>query len=46
LTAYSLEVTDIAGNRLQIVKQPLKSPVIEMPDLEQPVEKKIWIEDF
>ena len=44
LTAYSLEVTDIAGNRLQIVKQPLKSP--EMLDLEQPVEKKIWIEDF
>lgn len=46
LTAYSLEVTDVAGNRLQIVRQPLKSPVIETPDLEQPVGKKIWIEDF
>jgi hypothetical protein len=46
LTAYSLEVTDIAGNRLQIVRQPIESLVTEMPDLEQPVEKKIWIEDF
>ncbi len=46
MTVYSLEVTDIAGNRLQIAKQPLKSPVIETPDLEKPVEKKIWIEDF
>ncbi len=46
LTAYSLEVTDIAGNRLQIVRQPIESLVTEMPDLEQPVGKKIWIEDF
>jgi hypothetical protein len=46
LPSYSLEVTDIAGNRLQIVKQPLKSPVIETPDLKEPVKKKIWIKDF
>lgn len=42
--AYSLEVRDIAGNRLRIEKQPLK---LLKPEVTEPEKKKDeWIEDF
>jgi len=41
---YSLEVRDIAGNRLQIERQPLKYPE---PKITEPEKKKDeWVEDF
>ena len=41
---YSLEVRDIAGNRLQIERQPLKYPE---PKITEPDKKKDeWVEDF
>jgi len=41
-----LEISDVAGNRLQALKRPLKRP--EPAEDEKPVEKKKekWIEDF
>ncbi|MBW1740405.1 MAG: hypothetical protein JRJ42_04620 [Deltaproteobacteria bacterium] len=43
--AYSLAVTDIAGNRLEREKEPLEPSKPEGPE-QKPPEKKIWIEDF
>lgn len=44
MLAYSLEVRDIAGNRLRIEKQPLK---LLKPEVTEPEKKKDeWIEDF
>jgi hypothetical protein len=47
LLTYSLEVRDIAGNRLQIEKEPLKPLAPETPEI-GPSEKKekIWVDDF
>jgi len=41
---YSLEVRDIAGNRLQIEKQPLKYPESKVTEPEK--KKDEWVEDF
>jgi hypothetical protein len=44
---YSLEVGDIAGNRLRMEQQPLKRSEPESVERDVPEEKaKIWIEDF
>ncbi len=43
---YSLEVSDIAGNRLQVEKQALKRYEPERTEAEPVKEKKKWIEDF
>lgn len=45
--AYSLEVNDIAGNKLQREKEPLRPPELGEPE-EEPSDKKekVWIEDF
>ena len=44
---YSLEISDIAGNRLEREKEPLKPPRPEEPERE-PSEKKekLWVDDF
>ena len=44
--AYSLEVSDIAGNRLRKEKEPLKPPEPEEPKREPSRKKEVWIEDF
>lgn len=44
--AYSLEVRDIAGNRLQIVQQPLKRPEPEATEVEPEKKRDEWVEDF
>ncbi len=46
LFTYSLEARDVAGNRLQVEKQPLKRPEPEITEIG--FEKKIdeWVEDF
>ncbi|MCD4788047.1 MAG: Ig-like domain repeat protein [Desulfobacterales bacterium] len=41
---YSLEVRDIAGNRLQIERQPLKYPESKVTEPEK--KKDEWVEDF
>jgi hypothetical protein len=41
---YSLEVRDIAGNRLQIERQPLKCPESKVTEPEK--KKDEWVEDF
>jgi hypothetical protein len=44
---YSLEVPDMAGNRLQIERQPLERPEPESVGAKAAEGKKeIWIEDF
>ncbi|MBW2569543.1 MAG: gliding motility-associated C-terminal domain-containing protein [Deltaproteobacteria bacterium] len=43
---YSLEVRDIAGNRLQIEKQPLKPLKVEVTEVESEKKKDEWVEDF
>jgi hypothetical protein len=44
---YSLEVRDMAGNRLQIERQPLERPEPESVGAKAAEGKKeIWIEDF
>ena len=45
--SYSLEVRDIAGNRLEMEKQSLKRPETEGIEAEPAEEKrKVWVEDF
>ena len=44
--AYSLEVNDIAGNRLEIEEEPLKPPERVVPEREPAEKKEVWIEDF
>ncbi len=44
--AYSLEVGDIAGNRLEIEKELLKPPERVVPEREPSEKKEVWIEDF
>jgi len=44
--AYSLEVRDIAGNRLQLVKQPLKMLKPEATEVEPEKKTDEWVEDF
>jgi hypothetical protein len=44
---YSLEVRDMAGNRLQVERQPIEQPEPESVERKLPEEKtEIWIEDF
>ena len=43
---YSLEVSDLAGNRLRKEKEPLKPPEPEEPEREPSRKKQVWIEDF
>jgi len=44
--AYSLEISDIAGNRLEREKEPLKPPRPEEPEREPSEKKEVWVEDF
>lgn len=45
--AYSLDIVDMAGNRLLVKKQPLARLEPEPGEAESPEEKEmIWIEDF
>jgi len=44
--AYSLEISDIAGNRLERKKEPLKPPEPEKAEEELPEKKEVWVEDF
>jgi hypothetical protein len=47
MLSYSLEASDIAGNRLEVGRQPLKRPEPERIEAEpSEKKKKIWIEDF
>ena len=46
MLTYSLEVRDIAGNRLQIEKQPLKPLELEVTEIEPEKKKHEWVEDF
>ena len=44
---YSLEVRDMAGNRLQIERQSIERPEPESVETKAPEGKKeIWVEDF
>ena len=44
--AYSLEVSDIAGNRLEIEEEPLKPPERVVLEREPSEKKEVWVEDF
>jgi len=44
--AYSLEVSDVAGNRLEREKELLKPPEPEVSEGEPSEKKEVWIEDF
>lgn len=44
--AYSLEVRDIAGNRLLIERQPLKLLKPEVTEVEPEKKRDEWVEDF
>ena len=44
--AYSLEVRDIAGNRLRRERQPLKWPEPEATEVEPEKKRDEWVEDF
>ncbi|MHC4474131.1 MAG: hypothetical protein ACYTEL_00700 [Planctomycetota bacterium] len=47
LPVYSLEVNDVAGNRLRVEKEPLRRPVPEKIEVKPSEEKrKVWVEDF
>ena len=47
LLTYSLEVNDVAGNRLRVEKQALKRAEPEVIQAKPAEEKrKVWIEDF
>ena len=44
--AYSIEVTDIAGNSLRKAKEPLKPPEPEEPERKPSEKKEVWVDDF
>ena len=46
LLAYSLEVRDVAGNRLQVEKEPLRPPQPEGIEATPEEKPEVWIEDF
>ena len=46
LFTYSLEARDIAGNRLQVEKQPLKRPEPEIAEIGFEEKRDEWVEDF
>lgn len=46
LPTYFLYVSDVAGNRLEVTKQPLKPAALEKPEEEPEKREKIWVDDF
>lgn len=46
LPTYFLYVSDVAGNRLEVTKQPLKQVALEKTEGEAEKREKIWVDDF
>jgi TolB-like protein len=46
LPTYFLYVSDVAGNRLEVTKQPLKQVALEKTEGGPEKREKIWVDDF